>query len=87
MLGTRPDGTGIRDFIHVVGLALGYLKALGKLASDPGVVIYNLGTGKGYSVLEVVSALERASGRKIPCRFAGRRPGAGSPGIRIVMTK
>ena len=70
-----PDGTGIRDYIHVVDLAVGHLKALEKLKSKPGLVTYNLGTGRGHSVLEVVSAFERACGRKIPCRIAPRRPG------------
>lgn len=70
-----PDGTGIRDYIHVVDLAMGHLKALEKLASDPGVVTYNLGTGRGYSVLEVVAAFEKASGVTIPYRVVGRRPG------------
>lgn len=70
-----PDGTGVRDYIHVVDLALGHLKALQKLASDPGVVTYNLGTGRGYSVLEVVSAFGRASGKKVPFKIVGRRPG------------
>ena len=53
-----PDGTGIRDYIHVVDLALGHLAALDRLAADPGVVTYNLGTGRGYSVLEVVAEFE-----------------------------
>jgi UDP-glucose 4-epimerase len=70
-----PDGTGIRDYIHVVDLAVGHLKALEKLAAKPGVVTYNLGTGKGYSVLEVVAAFEEACGRKIPYRIVSRRPG------------
>jgi UDP-glucose 4-epimerase len=70
-----PDGTGIRDYIHVVDLAVGHLKALDRLASNPGVVTYNLGTGRGYSVLEVVAAFEKASGVKIPYRVVGRRPG------------
>jgi len=70
-----PDGTGIRDYIHVVDLAVGHLKALEKLKSKPGIETYNLGTGRGHSVLEVVSAFERACGRKIPCRIAPRRPG------------
>ncbi|MEW6381972.1 MAG: UDP-glucose 4-epimerase GalE [bacterium] len=69
------DGTGIRDYIHVVDLAAGHLKALEKLTEKPGVVTYNLGTGRGYSVLEVIEAFERASGRKIPYRIADRRPG------------
>jgi UDP-glucose 4-epimerase len=70
-----PDGTGVRDYIHVIDLALAHLRALEKLAERPGVVTYNLGTGRGYSVLEVVGAFERASGRRIPYRIVGRRPG------------
>jgi len=70
-----PDGTGIRDYIHVVDLALGHLKALEKLASNPGVVTYNLGTGQGYSVLEMVKAFEKASGKDVPYQIVGRRPG------------
>ena len=70
-----PDGTGIRDYIHVVDLALGHLAALDKLAADPGMVTYNLGTGRGYSVLEVIAAFEQVSGRKIPYKFVGRRAG------------
>lgn len=69
-----PDGTGIRDYIHVVDLALGHLSALEKL-KQPGVYTYNLGTGRGYSVLEVVSAFERACGKPIPYRIVERRPG------------
>jgi len=69
------DGTGIRDYIHVVDLAMGHIKALEKLRSKPGVVPYNLGTGRGHSVLEMVSAFEKASGKKIPYRIAGRRSG------------
>ena len=69
------DGTGIRDYIHVIDLALGHLRALDKLASDPGLVIYNLGAGRGYSVMEVVAAFERACGRKIPYRVVERRLG------------
>ncbi|NIO06090.1 MAG: UDP-glucose 4-epimerase GalE [Proteobacteria bacterium] len=69
------DGTGIRDYIHVVDLAMGHIKALEKLKSNPGVATYNLGTGRGYSVLEVVSAFEKASGKKIPFKIVGRRPG------------
>ena len=69
-----PDGTGIRDYIHVVDLALGHLSALEKL-NQPGVYTYNLGTGRGYSVLEVVSAFERACGKPIPYRIVERRPG------------
>jgi len=70
-----PDGTGIRDYIHVVDLAVGHIKALEKLTSNPGVVIYNLGTGQGHSVLEVVSAFEQAAGKKIPYKIVKRRPG------------
>ncbi len=70
-----PDGTGIRDYIHVVDLAIGHLAALDKLAEKPGVIIHNLGTGRGYSVLEVVRTFEQASGRKIPFKIVGRRPG------------
>jgi UDP-glucose 4-epimerase len=69
------DGTGVRDYIHVVDLALGHLKALDKLASNPGLVTYNLGTGQGYSVLEVVAAFEKASGKEISYKIVGRRPG------------
>ena len=70
-----PDGTGVRDYIHVVDLAKGHLKALEKSATQKGVAIYNLGTGRGYSVLEVVAAFEKASGVKIPYVIAPRRPG------------
>jgi len=70
-----PDGTGIRDYIHVVDLALGHLKALEKLTTSPGVATYNLGTGQGYSVLEMVSAFEKASEKKIPYEIIARRPG------------
>ncbi len=69
------DGTGVRDYIHVVDLALGHLSALDKLAENPGVRAYNLGTGRGYSVLEVIAAFEQASGQKIPYRVKPRRPG------------
>lgn len=70
-----PDGTGIRDYIHVVDLALGHLRALARLEREPGYVVYNLGTGQGASVLEMVAAFERASGRPIPYEFVARRPG------------
>jgi UDP-glucose 4-epimerase len=70
-----PDGTGIRDYIHVMDLAEGHLRALEKLAGKPGAVSYNLGTGRGYSVLEVVRAFEQASGRAIPVEIVDRRPG------------
>src|SRR5699024_7706562 len=69
------DGTGVRDYIHVVDLAIGHLKALNKLSEGPGVVTYNLGTGQGYSVLDVVKAFEEASGRNISYRITDRRPG------------
>jgi len=70
-----PDGTGLRDYIHVVDLALGHLATLHKLASGPGVYTYNLGTGRGNSVLEMVRAFEQASGQTIPYQFVARRPG------------
>jgi UDP-glucose 4-epimerase len=70
-----PDGTGVRDYIHVVDLAIGHLQALNKLAAKPGLITYNLGTGRGYSVLEVVAAFERACGRPIPLQFEEKRPG------------
>ena len=70
-----PDGTCIRDYIHVVDLAIGHVRSLKKLASNPGVVAYNLGTGKGSSVLEVVHAFEKACGKPIPYQIAPRRPG------------
>ena len=69
------DGTGVRDYIHVVDLALGHLRALEKLMQNPGVVTYNLGTGRGYSVLDMVRAFEEASGRRIAYRITERRPG------------
>jgi UDP-glucose 4-epimerase len=70
-----PDGTGIRDYIHVVDLARGHVKALEKLQNRPGLFTINLGTGRGYSVLEMVRAFQAASGRKIPYEIASRRPG------------
>lgn len=70
-----PDGTGVRDYIHVVDLALGHLKALDRIAGHAGVSIYNLGTGQGYSVLQMVQAFEQASGRAVPYAIAPRRPG------------
>lgn len=69
------DGTGVRDYIHVVDLALGHVKALDKLATNSGIVTYNLGTGNGYSVLDMVSAFEKAAGKKIPYKIVARRPG------------
>jgi len=70
-----PDGTGVRDYIHVVDLARGHLAALRCLSARGGVKVYNLGTGRGYSVLEIVKAFEQASGRKIPYSVVGRREG------------
>ena len=70
-----PDGTGVRDYIHVVDLARGHVKALKAIEENCGVAIYNLGTGRGYSVLEVVHAFEQVSGVKIPYVIEDRRPG------------
>jgi UDP-glucose 4-epimerase len=70
-----PDGTPIRDYIHVVDLAIGHVRALEKLSSKTGYTIYNLGTGRGYSVLEVVHAFEKAWGKELPWKFLERRPG------------
>lgn len=69
------DGTGVRDYIHVVDLAAGHLKALPAIEAGNGVHVWNLGTGTGYSVLEVVRAFEQVSGRKVPYRVVARRPG------------
>ncbi|MDQ9169890.1 UDP-glucose 4-epimerase GalE [Oxalobacteraceae bacterium R-40] len=69
------DGTGMRDYIHVVDLAIGHVKTLDKLAGATGVHTYNLGTGRSHSVLEMVRAFEKASGKTIPYRFSPRRPG------------
>jgi len=70
-----PDGTCIRDYIHVMDLADGHIKALDKTREYPGVVAYNLGTGKGSSVMEMIAAFAEATGIKIPYRITGRRPG------------
>ena len=70
-----PDGTGVRDYIHVVDLALGHVKAIEKLNDNPGIVIYNLGTGNGYSVLDIVKNFEAATGIHIPYVIKERRPG------------
>jgi UDP-glucose 4-epimerase len=70
-----PDGTCIRDYIHVVDLAKGHIKALKKLAENPGVIIHNLGTGQGYSVLEVIRGFESATGRPVPYKIVDRRAG------------
>ena len=69
------DGTGVRDYIHVMDLAAGHVAALAYLASTPGAVALNLGTGRGHSVLELIAAFERACGRTLPRRIAPRRPG------------
>ncbi|HBG4426656.1 TPA: UDP-glucose 4-epimerase GalE [Clostridioides difficile] len=69
------DGTGVRDYIHVLDLAAGHVKALQKLEENPGLVVYNLGTGKGYSVLDLVKAFSKASGKEIPYKIVGRRAG------------
>ena len=70
-----PDGTGVRDYIHVVDLALGHLKALDKARTMTGVEVYNLGTGKGYSVLDIVKAFERVNGVEVKYEITSRRPG------------
>jgi len=70
-----PDGTGVRDYIHVVDLAKGHLAAVKYLKKNFGVLTVNLGTGKGYSVLDVVNSYEKASGKEIPLNFAPRRTG------------
>jgi UDP-glucose 4-epimerase len=69
------DGTGVRDFIHVVDLALGHLAALRVLGETEGAVAYNLGTGRGYTVMELLRAAEKAAGREIPYEVVARRPG------------
>jgi UDP-glucose 4-epimerase len=69
------DGTGVRDYIHVVDLAKGHVKALQALKNKPQVLTVNLGTGNGYSVLDMVKAFEKASGKKVPYQIVGRRPG------------
>ena len=71
-----PDGTGVRDYIHVVDLAKGHIKALEKLEKEgKGLYIYNLGTGKGYSVLDMVKAFEKSTGKKVAYKIAPRRAG------------
>lgn len=70
-----PDGTGVRDYIHVVDLAVGHVKAIEKIKTNPGLFVCNLGTGKGYSVLDIVKAFEDASGVKIPYSIKPRRAG------------
>lgn len=69
------DGTGVRDYIHVLDLARAHSLAVTKLCENPGLVTYNIGTGKGYSVLEIVRAFEKASGKKVPYEIVGRRSG------------
>lgn len=69
------DGTGVRDYIHVVDLAIGHVKALKKIEEKAGVCVYNLGTGVGYSVLDMVHAFEKACGKEIPYQIKDRRPG------------
>lgn len=70
-----PDGTGVRDYIHVVDLAKAHISTLSKFKSNFGIETYNIGTGRGYSVFEIISAFEKASGRKIPHKIIDRRPG------------
>ena len=70
-----PDGTGVRDYIHVVDLARGHVKAMEKIAENPGLDIYNLGTGNGYSVLDIIHAFSKACGHEIPYVIAPRRAG------------
>ena len=70
-----PDGTGVRDYIHVVDLAVGHVKAINKIKENPGVKVYNLGTGKGYSVLDVIKAFSKACGHDVPYVIKERRAG------------
>lgn len=70
-----PDGTGVRDYIHVVDLACGHVKAINKVLKKPGLAIYNLGTGIGYSVLDMAKAFEKACGKEIPYEIKPRREG------------
>lgn len=69
------DGTGVRDYIHVVDLAIGHLRSLEKITCSTGVEVYNLGTGKGYSVLEMIAAFEKASSKNIPYKITDARLG------------
>ncbi|MGD9160579.1 MAG: UDP-glucose 4-epimerase GalE [Desulfobacteraceae bacterium] len=69
------DGTGVRDYIHVVDLATGHVRAIDKIESETGIKVYNLGTGTGYSVLEMVEAFKKASGKDVPYKITDRRPG------------
>ncbi len=70
-----PDGTGVRDYIHINDLAIGHVLALKKLWQNPGLFIVNLGTGQGYSVLDVINAFSKACGREVPYKIVGRRAG------------
>lgn len=70
-----PDGTGVRDYIHVVDLALGHVAALNRALAKTGVDVYNLGTGQGYSVLQLLHSFEKAAGKEIPYEITPRRPG------------
>lgn len=70
-----PDGTGVRDYIHVVDLARGHVKAIERLKDKKGVLVYNLGTGNGYSVLQIVKAFRNACQKSIPYEIKERRPG------------
>lgn len=70
-----PDGSGVRDYIHVVDLAIGHVKSIEKLRTVPGICTYNLGTGVGYSVFELISAFEKATGKEIPYQIKERRAG------------
>ena len=70
-----PDGTGVRDYIHVVDLAKGHIKAIEKILKDKGIDAYNLGTGIGYSVLDLVTTFERVNNIKVPYKIIDRRPG------------
>ena len=69
------DGTGVRDYIHVVDLAKGHIKAIEKVIKDKGIDSYNLGTGKGYSVLEVINTFKRVNNVDVPYKIVERRPG------------
>ena len=70
-----PDGTGVRDYIHVVDLAKGHVKAIEKICEAPGLEVYNLGTGNGYSVLDIIHAFSKACGKDLPYVIEARRPG------------
>jgi len=72
---STPDGTGVRDYIHVMDLAQGHLAALRALKDKGGLLTVNLGTGRGYSVLEMVQSFAKASGREVPYEIVARRPG------------